>query len=478
MECPTERVSKMALNWDGKIFVDRRIKVTEHRTLNTCRGVIRSTELGKSTIEEAEECMKSQGVTKIHRVTRRNGDKIEQTNTYFITFAMPSPPDRVHIGMHEVRPVTLFQQKPLQCFNCQKFGHPKGKCKAKPVCGKCGHEAHENACPHAAICTNCKGDHAPSSRNCPAYKKEVAIQRLRAEKKISFAEAKREVEKTEPSTFSGRSYADIASQHSSAARPNPRIDLCSSVMQWPLNDILSEEERAEALAGAKQLKDSLSRRKKETPAQLVAGEQRDRNNKVQKKNKGPSKIPTPEGKRRGKKTSAQAQRPAPSPRPESGSPEKQVKTPALPNSRSNSGVAPVSAPQATEGKQAKPSDTSEKTPAPAPQAAGGGQAPGPAMPDKEEVEMEISQKTPAKEGATGPSPFAESPSGFSFGEKIHYFSSECPKDFNFNKAPKSKGFRKKGSSQLNRPKVKGVQLINRFDPLMPFQDPEEAPDEG
>ena len=213
IKCMHEKVSKSALRWDSQTFVGRKIKVTPHRNLNTCRGVIYSKELGKEA--NPEEKLKSQGVIKVHNVTKKKGESIVPTFTFFLTFAKPSPPEYVTCGWENCK-VSLFVPKPLQCFNCQRFGHPKMKCKSKPVCGRCGHEAHEGSCKTDAVCINCKGDHAPNSKNCPSYKKEAAIQKLRAEKKMSFADAKREVELSQPE---GRSSYAAVTKSFSASQP-------------------------------------------------------------------------------------------------------------------------------------------------------------------------------------------------------------------------------------------------------------------
>ena len=45
VEAPTKRVSDMLLKRNGTLCVDREVKVVAHRTLNSCKGVIRCREL-------------------------------------------------------------------------------------------------------------------------------------------------------------------------------------------------------------------------------------------------------------------------------------------------------------------------------------------------------------------------------------------------------------------------------------------------
>ena len=113
---------------------------------NSCRGVVDCKDFDKASIEETEEHLKSQGVTKVHRVRGRNEPK-ELTHTYFLTFGLPQPPEKIDIGRLRVK-VTPFVQRPQQCFRCWKLGHPQSRCKGTEVCRQCGYEAHEG---HAHI---------------------------------------------------------------------------------------------------------------------------------------------------------------------------------------------------------------------------------------------------------------------------------------------------------------------------------------
>lgn len=66
----------------------------------------------------------------------------------------------------------------LQCFNCQRFGHTKNACTAKPRCVRCSGEHTVNACPkerNDTTCSNCGGQHAASFRGCPKFKFVAAI---------------------------------------------------------------------------------------------------------------------------------------------------------------------------------------------------------------------------------------------------------------------------------------------------------------
>ena len=86
--------------------------------------------------------------------------------------------------------VEKYQQqvKPLQCFNCQKFGHFSSSCGQKsPICVKCGGKHKLAECKGTeAKCANCNGNHTSSYGGCKVFQKfqkeKVEIIKKKAEK--------------------------------------------------------------------------------------------------------------------------------------------------------------------------------------------------------------------------------------------------------------------------------------------------------
>ena len=81
-------------------------------------------------------------------------------------------------------PIRKYKPKPyvVQCYNCNKFDHTARWCTSKkkvcPICSQSGHD--EDGCLIFTEkdvvqykCTNCKGNHASTSKQCPEYIKKL-----------------------------------------------------------------------------------------------------------------------------------------------------------------------------------------------------------------------------------------------------------------------------------------------------------------
>lgn len=208
VQCKTENASRQLRLRNNTQFVDRPILVESHRSLNSSKGVIRCQQLGNLSELEIKKELKSQGVIDVHRC-KAKGDT--PTNTYFVTFAQPELPETIKIGYLKVR-VSLYIPSPMRCFKCQKFGHTSSRCSSESnVCVKCGQSAHDDDC--QPRCINCEGRHAANSKECPRWRLESAIQRVRAERKVSFGEAKKIAEAAGQTAAGSKSFAQAASQN-------------------------------------------------------------------------------------------------------------------------------------------------------------------------------------------------------------------------------------------------------------------------
>ena len=222
VECFTMQQASNLLS--NKTFFNKPVKIYPHKSLNTCKGVVRCRELSYCDPDEILSNLKSQGVREVKRISvSRNGTR-RDTNTYILTFASPNLPSSIKIGFLNVK-VDVYVPNPLRCFKCQRYGHHESKCPNLPVCPKCSFEGQDHnvdTCNNPLHCPNCKSNHSSSSRDCPRWKDEKEILSLKYKHNLSFIEARREVENRRKDQLqsSGRQ------SYSNAVSPTPAKDSC------------------------------------------------------------------------------------------------------------------------------------------------------------------------------------------------------------------------------------------------------------
>ena len=165
------------------------ITVSPHYSLNTKKGVIRCPD-----IKELEG-LKDECVIKLDRISVFRDGQRKSTGTFVLTFQSQTLPKYIRVGYYRVA-VSQFIPNPVRCYKCQKFGHTKFNCRKNEVCTKCGHEDHTDSqeCKNEAKCVNCQGKHSSNDKECPKWKEEKDIQRIKAERGISYTEAKKQMD--------------------------------------------------------------------------------------------------------------------------------------------------------------------------------------------------------------------------------------------------------------------------------------------
>ena len=73
-------------------FIDRPVRVSSHKVLNSSCGVIRCRELSGMTEMEIKTELQEQGVVEVHRVSVKRDTEKVPTNTLFLTFNTPDLP--------------------------------------------------------------------------------------------------------------------------------------------------------------------------------------------------------------------------------------------------------------------------------------------------------------------------------------------------------------------------------------------------
>ena len=164
------------------------VVVTQHKSLNTSKGVIRNWELARTNPEEIKDNVPS--IIDVQRITIKRNNMEVKTNTLILTFNSPKITESLKICYLNI-PVSQYVPNPLRCYTCQRFGHVTSKCKHSETCAKCSETGHKDeSCTKSFKCANCGENHAAYSKKCTVYKKEYDIQSIRVSSNISFFEAR------------------------------------------------------------------------------------------------------------------------------------------------------------------------------------------------------------------------------------------------------------------------------------------------
>ena len=115
----------------SNMIVDVPIRISPHKSLNFKKGIIRCRDLRGCSDDEIleSEGVKEQGITDVKRFKiKKRGDLVD-TNTFLITFGLPTLPQCIKLGYLRI-PVEMHIPNPMRCFVCQRFG---GGCRIPAV---------------------------------------------------------------------------------------------------------------------------------------------------------------------------------------------------------------------------------------------------------------------------------------------------------------------------------------------------------
>ena len=143
--------------------------------------------------EDFTEILNDSGYTnaKAKRLIKGYGRNAVKTKTMILYLKVDSLPEHI-ILMKERFKVTPFFEPPLQCFNCQDFGHGAKYCKKRTRCVICAEEHKHSECPNKNIftkCSNCGGNHTSSYGGCEKMKDARDIKKLKINDNLSYRDA-------------------------------------------------------------------------------------------------------------------------------------------------------------------------------------------------------------------------------------------------------------------------------------------------
>ncbi|XP_067656448.1 uncharacterized protein [Haliotis asinina] len=249
VECANKHQSSNLLK--TKSLANVPVRPSVHKSLNSCRGVIRDRDkhLADMSEEEIVHALSPQGVSHIKRFSLKKPTGTIVTNTYLITFACAQLPKEIRAGYCNIK-VDTYIPPPLRCYKCQKFGHGANSCRNSKACFRCGSSEHEGSeCNEEARCVNCSGHHPAFSKQCPVFQKENDIVKMKTQRNITYYEARTIVEGNLP---------NINQSYSAAASQSLRKTTCSASCQTDFTWLEAEQPKQISLKSAHSQTDSSS----------------------------------------------------------------------------------------------------------------------------------------------------------------------------------------------------------------------------
>jgi len=164
--------------------------------LQGSKGVLYHVPLDLTT-EELQESLKTQNVTftKRFKYFSRDTRTLQDSTTVLVHFSRTELPADVKIGYMLFK--VKYLPKPVRCFKCNRYGHVANHCRGKERCSNCSGEHGWKTCTASyKRCPNCQGEHSATDMQCPRFKRETEVIRIKTTSKVAYAEACRQYTST------------------------------------------------------------------------------------------------------------------------------------------------------------------------------------------------------------------------------------------------------------------------------------------
>lgn len=239
-----------------------KVEVIAHPNLNVCRCVISCFELIHMDEAEILREMGGDGVIRVQRIMRLEGGKKVNTPALILTFCKTTFPGHIKVGLLHV-PTRPYFPNPMLCYNCFSYGHTRTRCPGPQRCFNCSGNSHgEEECGEAPHCRNCNDGHRPTNRQCPVYKQEIEVIKIKVRDNLSFPEARKRAE-----LQAQGSYAQVAAQQNEFDKKLKELEATmkqkDELIAKLLEDNRQKDEKMEQmLAQILQLKQQISSQEK------------------------------------------------------------------------------------------------------------------------------------------------------------------------------------------------------------------------
>lgn len=143
-----------------------------------------------SDLKDSISSSPNNDVFKLERLKRKVNGKLEDSLSIKITFKSTVIPKDIKIYSlsFKVRP---FIPPPVQCFNCQRYGHTASSCKSKTRCLICSENHHKSKCETEILkCANCNETHVANSKECQFMKVAREVETVKIKENLSYTLAR------------------------------------------------------------------------------------------------------------------------------------------------------------------------------------------------------------------------------------------------------------------------------------------------
>lgn len=185
----SERITANSLI-DSEKLRDKNYRVVIPNSIAQKRGLIREVDTDCSALSIADRITETDK-NKLISIKRRVASDNTILDTMELTFESQELPENILIKKFEF-PITPIIPRPTRCFNCQRYRHFAGQCRSKARCEFCGESHLTDECTNTLRnpnCCNCSQSHVASSKDCPIYKFQDEVVKIKFENNCSYKEA-------------------------------------------------------------------------------------------------------------------------------------------------------------------------------------------------------------------------------------------------------------------------------------------------
>ena len=170
--------------------------IKEHASFNGKKAIIYVYNNSLTNIESFKQGLRK--VYPVGDVQRATWIKPRDANcqALLLQFSTDNPPEYIRItGEYSLTKVYVYNERPMMCDKCQKYGHRNKHCRAEQLtCGWCAGSHQTSTCDRTRVdakCANCEGAHSTLSAACTVRRRECEILEVQQKEKVDRWQASR-----------------------------------------------------------------------------------------------------------------------------------------------------------------------------------------------------------------------------------------------------------------------------------------------